>query len=71
MYDYPPGNIEEITRKVKQHLEDEDTYLRERMEAFDIKKDFWLTEAIKNALRRIYGWFDESLVELIKRLLGF
>jgi len=69
MYHYSQHEIEQLAERVSQYIDTEDTYLRERIEAFEVKRQFWLIEEIKMALRNIYGWIDESLVEPIMKIL--
>jgi hypothetical protein len=64
-----PNDLEELAERVQQHLEAENMYVNERMEAFEKKRQLWLTEAIRSALLNINGWVDERLIEPIKNFL--
>ncbi len=69
MNKYAPNDIEQLVERVRRHIEDEDMYVRERMEAFEVKQQSWLINAIRRALSSIYGLVDESLIEPIRALL--
>ncbi|HYT46721.1 MAG TPA: hypothetical protein VEP90_30625, partial [Methylomirabilota bacterium] len=66
MNKYAPNDIEQLVERVRRHIEDEEIYVDERMEAFEVKRQSWLSEAIRRALISIHGFVDESLIEPIR-----
>ena len=58
-----------LAQRVDAQLKRDDMYRKEKMEAFGVSWQEWLSNEIRNALNALNVWVDDNIVESVRRFL--